>query len=253
MPLGELQTALGLLVIARSSDARTRADALRAVGGLSLTTAERDWLDRLFGSEGFRVTCKIQRWWRRERLQRLTRATLSVLRRHKALGLLGEYLETHPCESMFTTPEALGFLDFVIGAAPPLPHLDCVARCERAVVLAVEAAASPSEWRRARAEILPTDTVRTSPFASLITLHALEGELLETLKLVNPTLAPAAGVPALLFAPALPHFCRRAAPDESQLFRACCEPAEARCQLAKAGCPKQTLYSLANVGALCVN
>jgi hypothetical protein len=134
MALVDLQSALGSLVVARAS-------ALDR--GLDLTTQERAWLQQLTGSAGFGVTCYIQRWWRETRLHLAARLTLAVLGPERGAELLAAYLDRVPVSSLFFIPEAVGFLDFVLGQGLEIPHLEAVARFERAVLLAAQAVSLP--------------------------------------------------------------------------------------------------------------
>jgi hypothetical protein len=134
MALVDLQSALGSLVVARAS-------ALDR--GLNLTAEEQAWLQQLTGSAGLEVTCFIQRWWRETRLHLAARLTLAVLGPERGAELLAAYVDRVPVSSLFFIPEAVGFLDFVLGQALEIPHLEAVARFERAVLLAAEAVSLP--------------------------------------------------------------------------------------------------------------
>ena len=113
MPLSDLQIALGMMVTTQAATHRS-ADAPN-FNNLRLTAAERGWLAQLPDTSGFNVTCYIQRWWRETKLSWTTRLTLAALGPERADAALKDYLEAGPCTSLFFTPEALGFLDFVPG------------------------------------------------------------------------------------------------------------------------------------------
>jgi hypothetical protein len=137
MPLGDLQTALGMLVAARVSPHGSGAGVAARLDRLDLTAEERGWLDLLADSPGFKITCGVARWWRKTRLLWGAPLTVAALG-DRADPVAEEYLDRTPCSTLFFAPEALGFLDFVLAAELTAPHLDAVARFERALIRAVE-------------------------------------------------------------------------------------------------------------------
>jgi hypothetical protein len=141
MPLAEFQAALGSLVSTRASAQSLPAAVLTAQ--LQLTASEREWLEAVVTAPGFQVTCAIQRWWRETRLRSLARLTIAALGPSAAAQMLADYLHKHVCASLFFLPETLGFLQFVSEAAPH-PHVTAIARFERTLLLAQEAAAAAS-------------------------------------------------------------------------------------------------------------
>ena len=131
-------------MVTTQSAARRSADAPN-FNNLRLTAAERGWLSQLPGAPGFNVTCHIQRWWRETKLGWTTSLTLAALGPERADAALKAYLDATPCVSLFFTPEALGFLDFVPGMSEwrewtDWPHVTEIARFERALLIAKEAA-----------------------------------------------------------------------------------------------------------------
>ncbi|WP_424094620.1 hypothetical protein [Moorena producens] len=140
MPLSDLQTALGKLIAARASAKCLSPESLGWLDSLKLTPEERTWLEQLIDSPGFDVTCQIQRWWREMRLKSMARMTLALLKPDHRIELVSTYLESTPCPSLFLVPEALGFLEFVICASLKIPHLEAVAKFERALLMAAQAA-----------------------------------------------------------------------------------------------------------------
>ena len=90
-------------------------------------------------SPGMQLTCEVQRWWRRMRLQSSLRLTLAVLPPQQRMAVIQAYIASEPCLSLFFVPEALQFLDFVLQTAPDVPYLEVVARFEQALFRAKEA------------------------------------------------------------------------------------------------------------------
>src|SRR5215470_19225239 len=143
MPLSDLQIALGMMVTTQTATRRS-ADAPN-FDNLRLTAAELDWLAHLQDTRGFNITCFIQHWWRETKLNWTTRLTLAALGPEQADAALKAYLEATPCPSLFFTPEAIGFLDFVANMSKwaeraETPHVAEIARFERALLIAKEAA-----------------------------------------------------------------------------------------------------------------
>lgn len=127
MSLHDLQVALGTMV--------TKA-GLTNFEHLALTEQERIWLESLVGSEGFQLTCHIQRWWRVTKLQWMARLTLAALG-SSGKEFLSAYLAERQLASLFYIPEVLGFLDFVRERAAH-PHIVTIARFESALLMARE-------------------------------------------------------------------------------------------------------------------
>jgi hypothetical protein len=202
MPLGDLQRALGMLVAAGVSARGTSAVGPALLENLSLTAEERAWLDLLPASPGLKVTCEVARWWRKVRLlwgARITVATLGA----QADPVVEQYLNRTPCSTLFFAAEALDFLDFVVDAGLSVPHLDGVARFERALIRAAEVQArSP-----------------TPPPASTLVEFAAPPERLLGALLTRDLLPPAeAARYPVIVSPALPQLWRPATPDEILVF-----------------------------------
>ncbi len=197
MPLADLQTALGTLVVARAASS-LREHAPWSLDGLDLTVEERDWLDRLVSSRGLEVTCFIQRWWRQTRVRWATPLTLAVLGPQRSAELLDAYLNAVPCASLFFTPEALGFLDFVLEQELDVPHLPAIARFEQALLSAAEVSSSPHD-----------------PPAAIVVFDAQPELLLGALLAGQVLPEPGAARYPVLVAPGLPHLWRTATEDEA--------------------------------------
>jgi hypothetical protein len=58
--------------------------------------------------------------------------------------VLDAYLDAVPAFTLFLLPEALRFLEFAPAAAPDVPHVPSVARFERALLAAKQAACDPA-------------------------------------------------------------------------------------------------------------
>jgi hypothetical protein len=224
MPLADLQIALGLMVTTHSA-ARRSADAPN-FNNLRLTAAERGWLSQLPGAPGFNVTCHIQRWWRETKLGWTTSLTLAALGPERADAALKAYLEATPCASLFFTPEALGFLDFVAGRSEwrewrDWPHVAEIARFERALLIAKEAAQQAVDQPSGDDEIPTGARLSPHPAAALLVFAAPPAELLGALvegRSLPPVMATRFPV---LVAPGLAYLWRPASADESRLFIRC--------------------------------
>jgi hypothetical protein len=198
MPLGDLQRALGMLVAAGVSARGSSAVGPAPLEDLILTAEERAWLDLLPASPGLKVTCEVARWWRKMRLlwgAWITVATLGA----QADPVAEEYLDRTPCSTLFFAAEALGFLDFVLDAGLTVPHLDAVARFERALIRAAEV--------QARSPTHP-------PAATLVEFAAPPERILGALLTRAPLPPPQAARYPVIVSPALPQLWRPATPDE---------------------------------------
>src|SRR5687768_5294453 len=132
MSLREWQSSLGMLVGSNPSVNDQHALNALQLDERNLSVIERDWLQSVVGSTGLSVTSSIQRWWRGTRLRFAVRFTRAILGSEQFEGLALAYFQSVPCTSLFFTPEAVAFLDFVIAQRLPIVHLDSVARFERA-------------------------------------------------------------------------------------------------------------------------
>jgi hypothetical protein len=219
MPLADLQIALGLMVTTQSADAPN-------FNNLRLTAAERDWLSQLPGAPGFNVTCYIQRWWRETKLGWTTRLTLAALGPERANAALKAYLEATPCASLFFTPEALGFLEFVAGMSEwrewtDWPHVTEIARFERALLIAKEAAQQAVDRPSGEDEIPSGARLSPHPAAALLEFAAPPAELLGAL-VEGRSLPPVTATRfPVLVAPGFAYLWSLASADESRLFTRC--------------------------------
>jgi hypothetical protein len=253
MPLSDLQIALGMMVTTHAATHRP-ADAPN-FDNLRLTAGERDWIARLPDTPGFNVTCHIQRWWRETKLQWTTRLSLAALGPEQADAALKAYLEATPCPSLFFTPEALGFLDFVAGLAKRTeltewPHVVEIARFERALLIAKEAA-QQSVDRQSGANELPSGArISPHPAAAMLEFAAPPAELLGAL-VEGRGLPPASATRfPVLVAPGLAYLWRPASADESRLFTRCQPALSVEDLLASVPDSAPTLQRLLSAGAL---
>ncbi|HEY7181969.1 MAG TPA: hypothetical protein VIC84_11145, partial [Blastocatellia bacterium] len=253
MPLSDLQIALGMMVTTLAST-HPSADAPN-FDNLRLTAAERDWLARLMGTPGLNVTCYIQRWWRETKLSWTTSLTLAALGPGQAAAALKSYLEATPCPSLFFTPEALGFLDFVAGMTKwaeraEAPHVAEIARFERALLIAKEAAQQSGDRRSGDIELPLGARLAPHPAAALLEFAAPAAELLGAL-VEGRSLPPASAERfPVLIAPGLAHLWRPAAVDEARLFARCQTAPSAEDLRALVPDPTPTLRRLLDAGAL---
>ena len=120
MSLQGWQNALAELVTSNGTRA-ARAD---------LTDAESGWLSALPDTAGFRLTCTVQRWWRKLAVAEGAPLVLALLAAFDHLDVLDAYFATHWSASLFPLVDALGFLEFARTFAPHVPHLDAVVSFE---------------------------------------------------------------------------------------------------------------------------
>lgn len=246
MPLRDLQTALGSLLTAQAAGQTT----VLPLGSLNLTVDERIWLTGLIDTPGFEVTCYIQRWWRETKLRWTARLTLAALGPELGATMLRRYLDVTPISSLFFTPEALGFLNFVAREAAHLPHVAQVAHFERALLIVKDAALQFVNEIVEVDQLPHNQQIAQHPAAALLELAAPSEELLGAL-VTGHSLPPAhAERFPILIAPGLPHLWRPAALDEARLFVACQLAATIASLRALVPDSEQTLQLLLNVGAL---
>ena len=252
MPLRDLQMALGTLVATRASASRSGMTQSGWLGPPDLTDEERAWLEQLLGSPGFEVTCLIQRWWRETRLRWAVRLTLAALGPDRSTEMIGSYLDSVRCTSLFFMPEALGFLDFVIHRGPDIAHLDAVARFDLAMIKAAEVAPTPpgriphdGELRRARC-------ITPHPAAAIVEFAAPPERVIGALLSGDPMPPPDGLAYPVIVAAGLPYLWRPATPAEARLF-ACCQPSAAADRLlAVMAGAERPLQDLLGAGALCL-
>jgi hypothetical protein len=77
-----------------------------------LTAAERDNLISLSQSAGLEVTCDVQLWWRRARLQIAIPFSMHLIERLDLQHLVALY-QKRPCTTLFFLREAQSFLDYI--------------------------------------------------------------------------------------------------------------------------------------------
>jgi hypothetical protein len=217
-----------------------------------LTTEERAWLDQLIGSPGFEVTCLIQRWWRETRLRWTVRLTLAALGPDRSTEMIGSYLDSVRCSSLFFMPEALGFLDFVIRQGLDIAHLDTIARFERAMIKAAQAVPAQSSRIPDTGELRRARSITPHPAAAIVEFAAPPERVIGALLSGHAMPAPDGLAYPVIVAAGLPDLWRPATRDEARLF-ACCQPSAAADRLLTV-MPRaeRPLHDLLGVGALCL-
>jgi hypothetical protein len=220
MSLIDLQSALGSMVVGQASHHGSLIDPLNSFSGLDLSTEERAWLVRIADSPGFKVTCKVQRWWRQTKLEMAVKLTLAALG-DKGTELMNDYLDVTPCTSLFFIPEAVGFLEFVIAVAEGRPHVAEVARFERGLLLARQAAVEWASSHRCSMNSEASGQLKPHPAADMV-LFSAPPELLLGSLLRGGRLPGIQGPKSpVLIAPGLPRLWRPATADEYCIFERC--------------------------------
>ena len=162
------------------------------------------------------------------------------------------YIATVPCTSLFFIPEALQFLDFVLHTVAGVPHLDAVARFERALLCAREAEDTSVHTPPDVTALLPSQTLYRHQAATLISFSTPPEQLLHALLQGLPVPAPDNRAYAVLVTPHLPHYWRPATPDEAHLFMACHTPTTVGRLRTTVEHPARPLQALIDAGALCL-
>lgn len=202
MPLAEWQTALGTLIAAQAGRGHIPTSTQTEVSALHLTPDEQTWIGKLGESKGFKVTCEIQRWWRETRLREVARLTVAALGGEQSTAMFSAYLSSYFCASLFFVPEALRFLQFVAESATH-PHLSSIAKFERALLLAKEAAQEEGLHR--------------TTFSSLVYFAAPAEEVLGALLQNQPLPEVQSERFPVFVSSAIQHFWRPATPDDAEL------------------------------------
>ncbi|HEU4390119.1 MAG TPA: hypothetical protein VFV34_20120 [Blastocatellia bacterium] len=245
MPLDDLQRALGVLVATSLSG----TDA-GSFDGLDLTSEERSWLGRISGSKGLNVTSFVQRSWRELGVYQSAILTASALGRTRAQETIDAYLDTVHCQSLFVFAEAIVFLDFVIKQNSTLPHVDAIARFERALLTSAQSASltTPAAFR----DVAPSPGVRVTPnpASALVEFRATPEALLGALTTGQALPPEGDELFPIIIAPGLEYLWRPATPDESRLFKQC--PAEFDTIAAQDPALKAALADLVTIAALLI-
>ena len=207
MPLADFQVALGTMVAAYSS--ANSLSATTAFQNLTLSENEEVWLSSLRTAPGFKVTCAIQQWWRETRLRDLARLTIVALGKERAAKLIGDYLKTNVCTSLFFLPETMAFLNYV-ATQTDHPHLIALAQFEQALLLAKE--------QSVQSVLIRDLTVRYIEFA------APPEEILAAVLRGQPLPEPRAERFPVLVSAGFPHFWRLATSTEVRQTSVCRSP-----------------------------
>jgi hypothetical protein len=182
------------------------------------------WLSRLGSTPGFQLTCSIQRWWRKLRVETSAPLTVALLRACDREDVLDTYMQARPESTLYPFQEAVQFLDFVkYAASAEVPHLQAVAQFERAVLLLNRASVlgeQPPALDASSPGLAPGLKLERHPLAALVRFDAPPHDLLNALLSDGPP--PAWDVAPrphwLLVAPCLPNGSRLASDSEARVF-----------------------------------
>jgi hypothetical protein len=166
--------------------------------------------------------------------------------------MIHAYIAAVPCTSLFFIPEALQFLDFVLHTAATVPHLNAVARFERALLCAKDPESTSGQASDDIATLSPRQRLHCHRAAALIAFNAPPEMLLIALLRGTPVPAPDDLGHMVLVSPSLPHYWRSATQDEARLFLACHMPATLEHLRTVVQNSEQSLQALVDAGALCV-
>jgi hypothetical protein len=170
----------------------------------------------------------------------------------RRLQIVQAYIATVPCTALFFIPEALQFLDFVLHTVADVPHLDAVARFERALFCARDTVDTPVHTPPDVTALLPSQALHRHQAAALISFSAPPEQLLHALPQGIPVSAPDNRAYAVLVTPHLPHYWRPATPDEAHLFMACHAPTTVERLHTVVEPLARPLQALIDAGALCI-
>jgi hypothetical protein len=215
MSLIAFQTALGRSV-------RARTDAQATYDDLELSPLERQKLDRVIGSAGFRATANIQRSWCESRAATGARLTLSILPQAERRELIREWVDGGGGTNSFFAAEAETFLAFIAQQLTDPSHAMSLCRLEQAVLRA-EAVAAQFEPPQPAVLDDTACVLRRGDHAALVALFAELEQLLAAIEGQGPT-PPLSQQQMLLVAPGLPGLARPADALEIKLWQALTEP-----------------------------
>jgi hypothetical protein len=128
MPLRDFQTALGRMVL--------NAHAGDSLCSLHLDATERECLDTLPATPGFRFTREVQRSWCESRAANAAYLTLSILSDASRRAILDEWVRSGGGTASFFGSEAEGLLNFIAQRLPAPSRELNVCRFEQAVIRA---------------------------------------------------------------------------------------------------------------------
>jgi hypothetical protein len=238
MPLLDFQTGFGRLV--RTTDG---GDVLHS---LKLDEAERESLDALPQSAGFRFTVAVQRSWCARRAVNAGLLALSVLRDDARRRLLDTWINSGGGTSSFFAAEADALLEFIAEQlADPSPELT-LCRFEQLTLRANEQA---SLFAPDRTPFDPQRVIRRSRHAGMVIFHGEPAAILSALLQRKPLPALSLDATALLVAPGLRPLCRAATPQEDAVWRRLAVPT-ALATLLENGCPQAVIETLLHIGAV---
>ncbi|ABC27016.1 hypothetical protein HCH_00095 [Hahella chejuensis KCTC 2396] len=218
MPLHDLQIAMVEMIHSHTSDAADNMDLNR----LDLSAEERTWLHALKASKGFKVTCDVQKWWRKARLQIAAPLTLRLLDRLQLQALVEEYMRATPCRSLYFVPEAMSFKTFICEHTKD-PLLHALTMFESALKAIHEYRLSPVSPMEPSSNRCRNFSVTVAPMSQLIEFPAAPEKLLCALMLNQP-LPNAEGPHPVLVAPGVRKYWRAATTMEREVLHQCAAP-----------------------------
>ena len=247
MPLDGVQQALGLMVATNRVDIDDRS-----LDSLDLTVEERGWLRAVRSSKGLGVTSYVQRSWRELGVYQSAILTASALGQNHAREAIEAYLDSVHCQSLFVFAEAIAFLDFVVNQNSPLPHVDAIARFERALLRSAQSASlqPPNEMRDE--PLLPDEQVMQNPAAAIVEFRATPESLLGALTAGQRLPPEGERMFPIIVAPRLDYLWRPATPDESAIFRQCLPKAMVASVLAAYPGSESVVSEMVRIAALLV-
>ncbi|AZZ89728.1 hypothetical protein EUZ85_03000 [Hahella sp. KA22] len=218
MPLHDLQIAMVEMIHSHTSACSGEVD----LSHLNLNEAERAWLQELSLSKGFQVTCDVQKWWRKARLQIAAPLTLRLLERLQLQALVEEYMRATPCRSLYFVPEAMSFKTFICEhTADPL--LQALATFENALKAIHEYRLSPVSTMEPNSNRCRNFSIVIAPMSQLIEFPAAPEKLLCAL-ILNQPLPAAEGSHPVLTAPGVRKYWRAATATERDVLQQCAAP-----------------------------
>jgi hypothetical protein len=187
--------------------------------GSSLSESEQAWLAAVPATAGFRLTCTVQRWWRKLAIAEGASLVVALLTRFDHADLVTRYLAAHDAASLFPLTDALHFLEFVLEHPPSVPHIESVAAFELGLLQLTRAAALGQLPDRPPTARDPDQPVARHALARLVQFSSPPNEVLGAI-LSGGRLPGRPSEPHwLLLAPHLQNLCRLTSATEARVFR----------------------------------
>lgn len=192
--------------------------------GLLLSDEDKEWLNQVKTSPGFRVTCDIQRWWRSMRIRTAAPLTIRVLesqfKKEGADSFINKFINENLIFSQYYITEALSFIKWlnIKFTGTNNSTLTSIAEFEEALLICKITPQISNNKRE-----LPNKLV-CEPTARVIKFY-IDPELYLNALLYRKSFPVANGhAYYIIVAHGIPHYWRRASDSEVAVIEVCQEP-----------------------------